>query len=703
MTPMGFPPLAWYPEANGFINDGSLPVLAPGVKMADPGFFADFWTVPGYLGADPNSREVKDRLVFHGEVKAVHVPGATESVEEEAEIEHRNGVDTAWKKMLTNGKDAWIELYDLPEGDDLYLKGVNITFITGEAAGKQLLLGDMERDKETGGGFLSIGMCYGMDDLPGVLSKGKPGDELTLEDLIDRKLARDPTINREDALHEVVADGCELMLRDSSIFERLAQTDQGLAKSVADYIKEYLGRVYNGLKAIHREASAMGKYIQEQQALWDEALFDALTAETEEAAETETPAETGERGKFAMADADISRHYIAFRDSAAENKAVNDAAHRLVDSGRVVNISEKDLEKFPESVQTNDKKSARDAFGRILSIFVGKDMDLVFGDNSVTVYLTRDGLNHSVVGQYTQLKAAAYSKLRRLLRNAEYAYSSEHDPHAVKQIDPNAQWDTFVSVARYAGRYTPVVFKIRTTDRDVRSQIYNIFADDSAGKKLTPSHGHGLETQSDMPNYEGASASVESIAESVAKSNTNSQKTDGRSSRADVSEEDLQQRLKESESARKKLEAAKVQAMKDVEYWRNETRIRKLKTARPEDVRAFTRNLLKSYPYTSVKATDLYERMQQIADGYKAGKKSGELHALAMEIAEEIIENSNARLNEEGEVVPLKKSRTRADQIREFMRGSVYVSEQDRADIAMELGYDSFEQLPKSLPTDWTE
>lgn len=181
LTQMGFPPLAWYPEANGFINDGSLPVLAPGVKMADPGFFDDFWTVPGYLGADPDSSEVKDRLQFRGKVKAVHVPGAEETAEEEAEIEARNGVDTAWKKMLTDGKDAWIELETLPEGDDLYLKGVNITFVTGEAAGKQLLLGDMERDKETGGGFLSIGMCYGMDDLPGVLSKVKPGDELTLD------------------------------------------------------------------------------------------------------------------------------------------------------------------------------------------------------------------------------------------------------------------------------------------------------------------------------------------------------------------------------------------------------------------------------------------------------------------------------------------------------------------------------------------
>lgn len=149
--------------------------------MADPGYFTEFWTVPGHLGADPSSNAVRDRLQFKGRVRRVHLPGTPETLDEENELEGRNGVDDAWKKMLTDGKDAWIELETLPEGDDLYLRGVNITFTTGEAAGKQLLLGGMERDKETGGGFLTIGMCYGMDDLPGVLSKVRPGDELTLD------------------------------------------------------------------------------------------------------------------------------------------------------------------------------------------------------------------------------------------------------------------------------------------------------------------------------------------------------------------------------------------------------------------------------------------------------------------------------------------------------------------------------------------
>lgn len=178
ITEMGFPPQAWFMEAGGRIDDGSLPVLAPMVKMADPGYFKDFWEVPGYLGADCESSAAHDRLIFHGVVKSVHVPGTKVK---KSEIDGRNGVDDAWKKALTDGNGAYIELEELPGGEELYHKGTTITPLSGEASGKQLLLGELVRDKEGKGGYLIIGMCYGMEDLPGVLSKIRPGDEVLLD------------------------------------------------------------------------------------------------------------------------------------------------------------------------------------------------------------------------------------------------------------------------------------------------------------------------------------------------------------------------------------------------------------------------------------------------------------------------------------------------------------------------------------------
>ena len=176
LTSMGFPPRAWYVEATGLINDGALPVLTPGVKQADPEYFTEFWEAPGYLGADPMSSAVRDRLQFKGVVKSIHLPGETVLGEDGS-----NGVDDAWKKMLTNGKDAWIELEELPVGEDLYLGGVLLQPETGDAVGARMLMGQMIRNKEGKGGILTIGMCFGMSDLAGVMDKIVPGDVISMD------------------------------------------------------------------------------------------------------------------------------------------------------------------------------------------------------------------------------------------------------------------------------------------------------------------------------------------------------------------------------------------------------------------------------------------------------------------------------------------------------------------------------------------
>ena len=175
LTQMGFPPKVWFVEAYGVKDPGSLPVLTPGVKQHDPSYFTDFWTVPGYLGADPDSEEVKDRLQFTGKVKSVHLPS-----EENANL-GGNSVDDAWRKQLASGNGAWIELEELPEGEDLYLEGVTIELTTGKAVGKPMLLDKMIREPGKKSGYLTIGLCYGMTDIAEVIGSIEPGDTLTMD------------------------------------------------------------------------------------------------------------------------------------------------------------------------------------------------------------------------------------------------------------------------------------------------------------------------------------------------------------------------------------------------------------------------------------------------------------------------------------------------------------------------------------------
>ncbi len=233
---MGFPPRMCVSFASN--DDGSLPVLMPGVKEMDPTYFSDYWEVPGYLGADPQGSGLRDRVCMHTKLVAagllsdedrdcMTILSTDEAVQEDTSdlqnlteqtvcvqtdgneecsdsqnaalssilsndedcgvsnntdkdqntnsIDDRNGTDSAWQKMMADAGDVYIEVEDVPEGDDLFLRGVDIIFESGAAKGKRLRLDHIE------GKRLIPGVSYGSDDYREVLSLVQQGDEVFLD------------------------------------------------------------------------------------------------------------------------------------------------------------------------------------------------------------------------------------------------------------------------------------------------------------------------------------------------------------------------------------------------------------------------------------------------------------------------------------------------------------------------------------------
>lgn len=170
ITKMGFPPFLSASLEMG--SDGSLPVLMPVVQALDPTYFTDFWTKPGYLGTEKNSNAVRDRIHFRTTVRSVYSAGRKK---ENAGIDDRNGTDTAWQKMLSQNVSAGIEVQDVPTGEDLYLMGTEIRFLTGKAAGKKLRLSSIE------GKILVPGPTFGVADNDDVLSLVEKGDEILID------------------------------------------------------------------------------------------------------------------------------------------------------------------------------------------------------------------------------------------------------------------------------------------------------------------------------------------------------------------------------------------------------------------------------------------------------------------------------------------------------------------------------------------
>ncbi|GIX29647.1 MAG: hypothetical protein KatS3mg124_0119 [Porticoccaceae bacterium] len=98
-TRMGFPLGAWF----GYQTMGlhGLAALYQAVKAADPTYFQDFWTVPGYLGHD-HPEEYADHLLVH-EARVAAPVTAAEAARLRISLDpfraaERGGVDTAFRQ-----------------------------------------------------------------------------------------------------------------------------------------------------------------------------------------------------------------------------------------------------------------------------------------------------------------------------------------------------------------------------------------------------------------------------------------------------------------------------------------------------------------------------------------------------------------------------------------------------------------------------
>lgn len=101
---------------------------------------------------------------------------------------------------------------------------------------------------------------------------------LSFDDLVTDKQRREPGLSYEEAVDEVVADACEMMLKDSKAVEQLARENRSLAERIRQWIRKWvrsLKAAMEGLTADRPESRAMMQYAQELQEIWDNALVDA--------------------------------------------------------------------------------------------------------------------------------------------------------------------------------------------------------------------------------------------------------------------------------------------------------------------------------------------------------------------------------------------------------------------------------------------
>lgn len=153
----------------------------------------------------------------------------------------------------------------------------------------------------------------------------------SIQDLVEGKMATAEQaghpITAQEALEEVVADGCEMMLRDSKAVQQLAQENQTLFQKVKDWMKKFfesLRKAFEGVEAVHPESiHMMENYAEELQKLWDEAFTAAV--------------KNAKEGALGTAQADLK------------------AADTLMDPTQEAAFSLRDNEKFQENAEKKNE------------------------------------------------------------------------------------------------------------------------------------------------------------------------------------------------------------------------------------------------------------------------------------------------------------------------------------------------------------
>lgn len=165
-TKMGFNPRSWYAYKTMGIH--AFGVLYPGMVMADPTYFEDFWTVPGYLGYDAPESFKNDRIQHEAKITQ------TISLSEGRELglpvyampgQARGTADQAWQALEETDNEPPVALKLDSKMPQIQFLGGDLIVKTGDAAGQTIALRTIAED------IVVLGNAS-----PDVVSKLKAGD-----------------------------------------------------------------------------------------------------------------------------------------------------------------------------------------------------------------------------------------------------------------------------------------------------------------------------------------------------------------------------------------------------------------------------------------------------------------------------------------------------------------------------------------------
>lgn len=424
---------------------------------------------------------------------------------------------------------------------------------------------------------------------------------MDIEALAARKIAREDNpgeMTLEDAVEEVIADSCEMMLEHTRLPEIMAKEKPGLYEQVRSWLKafvEKLRRAFDGVEARHAEARAMLSYAEEMQTRWDNSLADAARKPV-----STGEAESGGKTKYALRE---------YSDQQKENWA---HSKRIV-----IYTDEAQLRRFIKDAQANRNREKKMYFGRIPANMA----ETILKSTGLNV----DGFNCSLSAYEVQKIFKDHGKQSTEELRGQRAIT-EDDIVSIPYILQNAD-QIKLSPKPYNGKpvinFTTVgndrvTVTAYVSDKHLDLAVQTMFANvkkgnlatltDEQASVNTPEAGRGTVSDSNITQgNETVNPKSEEQASTREKSN------EGKFSMRDVATDDTAEELRGRQESYADLRRQNAKLKAQAEYWKGQTRETKQATIRKTDTDAFARRLTEQL-YNKDAAEDVKAELKEMGD-----------------------------------------------------------------------------------------
>lgn len=485
------------------------------------------------------------------------------------------------------------------------------------------------------------------------------------ETMVQEKL-KDKGMSRADAIEEVVADACEMVLKDSKAVEKLAKENKTLAETIAEWLHSFyedIKAAFEGIEARSKEAQAMTDYMDELVKLWDDALIEASKGESKQSV-----TKNSKRGAS----------YNPIKEKLAKNK-LDDISEKLGElfplSARFSSAIKKDTTELSnitissysnkksesESFYVAARKSVASAFpeGKTIKIqqlgleaaiplnFAGESISKAGNNSEKQAILdiiphTEELLGNSRLLSVERVVHTDNKKTSLLCYRLYNAYNRiEMDASRNKIVRPHAVVFSVMQNVADANAYLVTDIKSIAVNKGHNTA--------NGGKSLhVKGNAYGLtiaelyDVVKNIPRDKGGLDYSESNKGDYLFNYT--QRNDGMAySQRDSSEGLTKEEAREQAKEYTRLKAENAALKRKLDYWKGQTKRTKNKTVRRNDVDKYVRELVKMHG-SEVDTAELKQWLYDMGDYLVQSEELDYdvLYRMAWLAATEIIENAEA-------------------------------------------------------------